>query len=210
MPSGSARSTAVTSIPTRGNYSTYLETKAARIEAQGNRDAKLAKRMEAELEWVRSSPKARQAKNKARLARYEEMEAEARASQKLDWTDIRIPVGPRLGNKVLEAHHLHKEFDGRVLIDDLSFTLPRNGIVGVIGPNGVGKTTLFKTIVGLEPLTSGELEVGETVKISYVDQNRSGIDPDKNLWEVVSGRPGPHDGRRDRGSEPRVRGELWL
>lgn len=173
--------------PYKGNYSTYLETKAARIEAQGNRDAKLAKRMEAELEWVRSSPKARQAKNKARLARYEEMEAEARASQKLDWTDIRIPVGPRLGNKVLEAHHLHKEFDGRVLIDDLSFTLPRNGIVGVIGPNGVGKTTLFKTIVGLEPLTSGELEVGETVKISYVDQNRSGIDPDKNLWEVVSG-----------------------
>lgn len=172
--------------PYKGNYSTYLETKAARIEAQGNRDAKLAKRMEAELEWVRSSPKARQAKNKARLARYEEMEAEARASQKLDWTDIRIPVGPRLGKKVLEAHHLHKEFDGRVLIDDLSFTLPRNGIVGVIGPNGVGKTTLFKTIVGLEPLTSGELEVGETVKISYVDQNRSGIDPDKNLWEVVS------------------------
>ena len=172
--------------PYKGNYSTYLETKAARIEAQGNRDAKLAKRMEAELEWVRSSPKARQAKNKARLARYEEMEAEARASQKLDWTDIRIPVGPRLGNKVLEAHHLHKEFDGRMLIDDLSFTLPRNGIVGVIGPNGVGKTTLFKTIVGLEPLTSGELEVGETVKISYVDQNRSGIDPDKNLWEVVS------------------------
>jgi len=172
--------------PYKGNYSTYLETKAARIEAQGNRDAKLAKRMEAELEWVCSSPKARQAKNKARLARYEEMEAEARASQKLDWTDIRIPVGPRLGNKVLEAHHLHKEFDGRVLIDDLSFTLPRNGIVGVIGPNGVGKTTLFKTIVGLEPLTSGELEVGETVKISYVDQNRSGIDPDKNLWEVVS------------------------
>lgn len=172
--------------PYKGNYSTYLETKAARIEAQGNRDAKLAKRMEAELEWVRSSPKARQAKNKARLARYEEMEAEARASQKLDCTDIRIPVGPRLGNKVLEAHHLHKEFDGRVLIDDLSFTLPRNGIVGVIGPNGVGKTTLFKTIVGLEPLTSGELEVGETVKISYVDQNRSGIDPDKNLWEVVS------------------------
>lgn len=172
--------------PYKGNYSTYLETKAARIEAQGNRGAKLAKRMEAELEWVRSSPKARQAKNKARLARYEEMEAEARASQKLDWTDIRIPVGPRLGNKVLEAHHLHKEFDGRVLIDDLSFTLPRNGIVGVIGPNGVGKTTLFKTIVGLEPLTSGELEVGETVKISYVDQNRSGIDPDKNLWKVVS------------------------
>ena len=172
--------------PYEGNYSTYLEKKAARLEAQGQQDARRAKKMKSELEWVRSSPKARQAKNKARLARYEEMEAEARASQKLDWTDIRIPVGPRLGNKVLEAHHLHKEFDGRVLIDDLSFTLPRNGIVGVIGPNGVGKTTLFKTIVGLEPLTSGELEVGETVKISYVDQNRSGIDPDKNLWEVVS------------------------
>ncbi len=172
--------------PYKGNYSTYLDTKAARIEAQGQRDERLAKRMRAELDWVRSSPKARQAKNKARLARYEEMEAEARASQKLDWTDIRIPVGPRLGNKVLEAHHLHKEFDGRVLIDDLSFSLPRNGIVGVIGPNGVGKTTLFKCITGLEPLTSGELEIGETVKISYVDQMRSGIDPDKNLWEVVS------------------------
>ena len=172
--------------PYKGNYSTYLETKAARIEAQGNRDAKLAKRMEAELEWVRSSPKARQAKNKARLARYEEMEAEARASQKLDWTDIRIPVGPRLGSKVLVAEHLHKEFDGRVLIDDLSFTLPRNGIVGVIGPNGVGKTTLFKTITGLEPLDGGTLELGETVKISYVDQNRAGIDANKNLWEVVS------------------------
>ncbi len=172
--------------PYKGNYSTYLETKAARIAAQGQRDSKLAKRMEAELEWVRSSPKARQAKNKARLSRYEEMEAEARASQKLDWTDIRIPVGPRLGAKVLEAQHLHKEYDGRVLIDDLSFTLPRNGIVGVIGPNGVGKTTLFKTIVGLEPLTSGNLEVGETVKIAYVDQNREGIDPGKNLWEVVS------------------------
>ena len=172
--------------PYKGNYSTYLDTKAARIEAQGQRDERLAKRMRAELDWVRSSPKARQAKNKARLARYEEMEAEARASQKLDFTDIRIPVGPRLGSKVLEAHHLHKEFDGRVLIDDLSFSLPRNGIVGVIGPNGVGKTTLFKCITGLEPLTSGELEIGETVKISYVDQMRSGIDPDKNLWEVVS------------------------
>ena len=172
--------------PYKGNYSTYLDTKAARIEAQGQRDERLAKRMRAELDWVRSSPKARQAKNKARLARYEKMEAEARASQKLDYTDIRIPVGPRLGSKVLEAHHLHKEFDGRVLIDDLSFSLPRNGIVGVIGPNGVGKTTLFKCITGLEPLTSGELEIGETVKISYVDQMRSGIDPDKNLWEVVS------------------------
>ena len=172
--------------PYKGNYSTYLETKAARIAAQGQRDERLAKRMAAELDWVRSSPKARQAKNKARLARYEEMEAEARASQKLDYTDIRIPVGPRLGAKVLVAEHLHKEFDGRVLIDDLSFTLPRNGIVGVIGPNGVGKSTLFKCICGLEELTSGNLEIGETVKISYVDQNRAGIDPDKNLWEVVS------------------------
>lgn len=172
--------------PYKGNYSTYLETKAARVAAQGQRDERLAKRMASELEWVRSSPKARQAKNKARLARYEEMEAEARASQKLDYTDIRIPVGPRLGSKVLVAEHLHKEFDGRVLIDDLSFTLPRNGIVGVIGPNGVGKSTLFKCICGLEPLTSGNLEIGETVKISYVDQGREGIDPDKNLWEVVS------------------------
>ena len=173
--------------PYKGNYSTYLETKAARIEAQGQRDAKLAKRMASELEWVRSSPKARQAKNKARLARYEEMEAEARASQKLDWTDIRIPVGPRLGAKVLEVEHLHKEFDGRVLIDDLSFTLPRAGIVGVIGPNGVGKSTLFKMIIGEEQPTSGTIELGETVKISYVDQGRAGIDPDKSLWEVVSG-----------------------
>lgn len=173
--------------PYKGNYSTYLETKAARIAAQGQRDAKLAKRMASELEWVRSSPKARQAKNKARLARYEEMEAEARASQRLDWTDIRIPVGPRLGAKVLEVEHLHKEFDGRVLIDDLSFSLPRNGIVGVIGPNGVGKSTLFKMIIGEEKPTSGAIELGETVKISYVDQGRAGIDADKTLWEVVSG-----------------------
>ena len=173
--------------PYKGNYSTYLETKAARIAAQGQRDAKLAKRMASELEWVRSSPKARQAKNKARLARYEEMEAEARASQKLDWADIRIPVGPRLGAKVLEVEHLHKEFDGRVLIDDLSFSLPRNGIVGVIGPNGVGKSTLFKIIFGEEKPTSGAIELGETVKISYVDQGRAGIDADKTLWEVVSG-----------------------
>ena len=172
--------------PYKGNYSTYLETKAARIAAQGQRDAKLAKRMAAELEWVRSSPKARQAKNKARLARYEEMEAEARASQKLDYTDIRIPVGPRLGAKVLEVEHLHKEFDGRVLIDDLSFTLPRNGIVGVIGPNGVGKSTLFKMIVGQEEPTSGTLAVGESVKLSYVDQMREGLDAEKTLWEVVS------------------------
>ncbi len=174
-------------FPYKGNYSTYLETKAARIAAQGQSQAKLAKRMEKELEWVRSSPKARQAKSKARLERYEQMVAEANAAKKLDFTDIRIPVGPRLGSKVLVAEHLHKEFDGRVLIDDLSFELPRNGIVGVIGPNGVGKTTLFKSIVGLEPLDGGELTIGETVKISYVDQNREGIDPDKRLWEVVSG-----------------------
>lgn len=174
-------------FPYKGNYSTYLETKAKRLEAQGQQQAKLAKRMERELEWVRSSPKARQAKNKARLERYEQMEAEARQAKKLDFTEIQIPVGPRLGSKVLKAEHLHKEFDGRVLIDDLSFELPRNGIVGVIGPNGVGKTTLFKTIVGLENLTSGNLEIGETVKISYVDQNREGIDPNKKLWEVVSG-----------------------
>ena len=174
-------------FPYKGNYSTYLETKAKRLEAQGQQQAKLAKRMERELEWVRSSPKARQAKNKARLERYEQMEAEARQAKKLDFTEIQIPVGPRLGSKVLKAERLHKEFDGRVLIDDLSFELPRNGIVGVIGPNGVGKTTLFKTIVGLEDLTSGNLEIGETVKISYVDQNREGIDPDKKLWEVVSG-----------------------
>ncbi|MCI8366927.1 MAG: energy-dependent translational throttle protein EttA [Eggerthellaceae bacterium] len=174
-------------FPYKGNYSTYLETKAARIAAQGQQQAKLAKRMEKELEWVRSSPKARQAKSKARLERYEQMVTEANAAKKLDWTDIRIPAGPRLGSEVLKAEHLHKEFDGRVLIDDLSFQLPRGGIVGVIGPNGVGKTTLFKTIVGLEPLDSGTLEIGETVKISYVDQNRAGIDPETKLWEVVSG-----------------------
>lgn len=174
-------------FPYKGNYSTYLETKAARMAAQGQAQAKLAKRMERELEWVRSSPKARQAKSKARLANYDAMVAEAGKAKKLDFAEIQIPVGPRLGSKVLVAKNLHKEFDGRVLIDDLSFELPRNGIVGVIGPNGVGKTTLFKTIVGLEPLTSGELEVGETVKISYVDQNREGIDPDTKLWEVVSG-----------------------
>ncbi|MDT7512746.1 energy-dependent translational throttle protein EttA [Bifidobacterium kimbladii] len=173
--------------PYQGNYSTYLETKAKRLEVQGQKDAKLAKRLNNELEWVRSSPKARQAKNKARLERYEQMENEARNNKKLDFSEIQIPPGPRLGSKVLEAEHIHKAFGDRVLIDDLSFTLPRNGIVGVIGPNGVGKSTLFKTIVGLEPLTSGSLEVGDTVKISYVDQNREGIDPDKNLWEVVSG-----------------------
>ena len=174
-------------FPYKGNYSTYLETKTARMAAQDQAQAKLAKRMERELEWVRSSPKARQAKSKARLANYDAMVAEAGKAKKLDFAEIQIPAGPRLGSKVLVAKNLHKEFDGRVLIDDLSFELPRNGIVGVIGPNGVGKTTLFKTIVGLEPLDGGELEIGETVKIAYVDQNRAGIDPDKKLWEVVSG-----------------------
>ncbi len=172
--------------PYKGNYSTYLETKAARMAAQGQRDAKLAKRMQNELEWVRSSPKARQAKNKARLENYDRMVAEAAQSKKVDFTDIHIPVGPRLGAEVLNVEHLHKEFDGRVLIDDLSFSLPRNGIVGVIGPNGVGKSTLFKMIVGKEQPTSGELKLGETVQISYVDQNREGIDASKTLWEVVS------------------------
>lgn len=172
--------------PYKGNYSTYLETKAARLESQGQQQAKLAKRMKNELEWVRSSPKARQAKNKARLERYEQMEAEARSAKSVDFTDIIIPVGPRLGSKVLEVEHLHKQFGDRVLIDDLSFSLPRNGIVGVIGPNGVGKSTLFKMIVGKEPVSGGTLELGETVQISYVDQNREGLDPKKTLWEVVS------------------------
>lgn len=172
--------------PYKGNYSTYLETKAARMAAQGQRDAKLAKRMQAELEWVRSSPKARQAKNKARLENYDRMAAEAAQSKNVDFTEIHIPVGPRLGAEVLNVEHLHKKFDGRVLIDDLSFSLPRNGIVGVIGPNGVGKSTLFKMIVGKEQPSSGKLRLGETVKVSYVDQNREGIDPDKKLWEVVS------------------------
>lgn len=172
--------------PYKGNYSSYLETKAARLESQGQQQAKLAKRMKNELEWVRSSPKARQAKNKARLERYEQMEAEARSAKSVDFTDITIPVGPRLGSKVLEVEHLHKQFGDRALIDDLSFSLPRNGIVGVIGPNGVGKSTLFKMIVGKEPVSGGTLELGETVQISYVDQNREGLDPKKTLWEVVS------------------------
>lgn len=172
--------------PYKGNYSTYLETKAARLESQGQQQAKLAKRMKNELEWVRSSPKARQAKSKARLERYEQMEAEARSAKSVDFTEITIPVGPRLGSKVLEVEHLHKQFGDRVLIDDLSFSLPRNGIVGVIGPNGVGKSTLFKMIVGKEPVSGGTLELGETVQISYVDQNREGLDPKKTLWEVVS------------------------
>lgn len=173
-------------FPYKGNYSTYLETKAKRLAAQGQQQAKLAKRMEKELEWVRSSPKARQAKSKARLERYEQMEAEARAAKKLDFTEIQIPVGPRLGSKVLEAHNVSKSFGERVLIDDLSFTLPRNGIVGVIGPNGVGKSTLFKMIMGIEEPTSGSFKIGKTVSISYVDQNRESIDPNKRLWEVVS------------------------
>lgn len=172
--------------PYEGNYSTYLETKEKRLEVQGKKDAKLAKRLKEELEWVRSSAKGRQAKSKARLARYEEMAAEAERTRKLDFEEIQIPPGPRLGNQVLEATNLKKGFDGRTLIDGLSFTLPRNGIVGVVGPNGVGKSTLFKTIVGLEPLDGGTLKVGETVKISYVDQNRANIDPEKTLWEVVS------------------------
>ena len=172
--------------PYEGNYSTYLETKEKRLQVQGQKDAKLAKRLKEELEWVRTSPKGRQAKSKARLERYEEMAAEAERSRKLDFEEIQIPPGPRLGNIVIEASNLRKGFGDRVLIDGLSFSLPRNGIVGVIGPNGVGKTTLFKTIVGLEPLDGGELTIGETVKLSYVDQNRAGIDPDKTLWEVVS------------------------
>lgn len=172
--------------PYEGNYSTYLEKKRSRLEVQGKKDAKLAKRLSEELDWVRSNAKGRQAKSKARLARYEEMAAEAEKTRKLDFEEIQIPPGPRLGNVVIEAENLQKGFDGRSLINGLSFSLPRNGIVGVIGPNGVGKSTLFKTIVGLEPLDGGTLKVGETVKISYVDQNRANIDPEKSLWEVVS------------------------
>ncbi|HEY8700930.1 MAG TPA: energy-dependent translational throttle protein EttA [Arthrobacter sp.] len=172
--------------PYEGNYSTYLEKKRARLEVQGKKDAKQAKRLTEELEWVRSNAKGRQTKSKARLARYEEMAAEADRTRKLDFEEIQIPPGPRLGGLVLEARNLQKGFDDRTLIDGLSFTLPRNGIVGVIGPNGVGKSTLFKTIVGLEPLDGGELKIGDSVKISYADQNRGGIDPNKTLWEVVS------------------------
>jgi len=172
--------------PYEGNYSTYLEKKAERMNVQGRKDAKLAKRLSEELEWVRSNAKGRQAKSKARLARYEEMVTEAERTRKLDFEEIQIPVGPRLGAQVIEAKKLHKSFGERVLIDDLTFTLPRNGIVGVIGPNGVGKTTLFKTIVGFESLDGGDLRVGETVDISYVDQSRGGIDPNKTLFEVVS------------------------
>ncbi|GAC00546.1 putative ABC transporter ATP-binding protein [Gordonia namibiensis NBRC 108229] len=172
--------------PYEGNYSTYLEKKAERLEVQGKKDQKLQKRLKEELAWVRSGSKARQTKNKARLARYEEMAAEAEKTRKLDFEEIQIPTPPRLGDVVVEVSHLDKGFEGRVLIKDLSFTLPRNGIVGVIGPNGVGKTTLFKTIVGLEEPDSGTVKVGETVKLSYVDQTRANIDPKKNVWEVVS------------------------
>ena len=172
--------------PYQGNYSTYLEKKAERLEVVGRKDAKLQKRLKEELAWVRSGAKARQAKSKARLQRYEEMAAEAEQYKKLDFEEIQIPTPPRLGNVVVEVDHLTKGFNGRTLIKDLSFTLPRNGIVGVIGPNGVGKTTLFKTIVGLEKPDSGTVRVGETVKLSYVDQNRENIDPNKTVWEVVS------------------------
>jgi ATP-binding cassette ChvD family protein len=172
--------------PYEGNYSTYLEKKGQRLDVQGKKDAKLAKRLKEELEWVRSNAKGRQVKSKARLARYEEMAAEAERTRKLDFDEIQIPAGPRLGSIVIDAKKLEKRFGDRSLISNLSFNLPPNGIVGVIGPNGVGKTTLFKTIVGLEPLDGGTLKIGETVKISYVDQSRSNIDPEKTLWEVVS------------------------
>ena len=172
--------------PYEGNYSTYLDTKAQRLKIEGQKDAKRAKRLAEELEWVRTNAKGRQAKSKARLARYEEMAAEAEKARKLDLEEIQIPMGPRLGNIVVEVDHLTKGFDDRLLIDDLSFSLPRNGIVGVIGPNGAGKTTLFKMILGLEKPDSGNIKVGETVSISYVDQSRAGIDPKKSLWEVVS------------------------
>ena len=172
--------------PYEGNYTTYLETKEARMKIEGQKDVKRAKRLKEELEWVRMNAKGRQTKSKARLARYEEMAAEADKTRKLDFEEIQIPPGPRLGDIVVECQNLVKGFDDRILIDDLSFTLPRNGIVGVIGPNGAGKTTLFKTILGMEKPDSGLVKVGETVKISYVDQSRGGIDPKKSLWEVVS------------------------
>ena len=172
--------------PYEGNYSTYLETKAARLKVEGQKDVKRRRRLEEELEWVRSSPRARQAKSRARLQRYEEMAAEADKNRKLDFEEIQIPPGPRLGSQVVEVSNLSKGFGDRMLIEDLSFSLPPNGLVGVIGPNGVGKTTLFKMIVGEEKPDSGEIRVGDTVRISYVDQLRSGIDPNKNVWEVIS------------------------
>jgi ATP-binding cassette ChvD family protein len=172
--------------PYEGNYSTYLETKASRIKIEGQKDAKRRKRLEDELEWVRSSPRARQAKSRARLERYEEMAAEADASRKLDFEEIQIPPGPRLGRQVVEAAGLTKGYGDRVLMEDLSFSLPQGGIVGVIGPNGVGKTTLMKMIIGEEQPDAGTIKVGDTVQISYVDQNRARIAPDKNVWEVIS------------------------
>jgi len=173
--------------PYEGNYSTYLEKKQERLQVAGKKDAKLSKRLADELEWVRSSPKAKQTKSKARLSRYEEMAAEADKTRKLDFEEIQIPPGPRLGDIVLEAKNISKGFEGRKLFSDLSFSLPRNGIVGIIGPNGVGKSTLFKCITGMHELDSGDLKIGKTVSISYVDQSREGIDPNKSLWEVVSG-----------------------
>ena len=172
--------------PYEGNYSTYLEKKQQRLEVQGKKDAKLSRRLKDELEWVRQNAKGRQTKSKSRLARYEEMAAEAEKTKKLDFEEIQIPSGPRLGSIVIDAKALTKGFGDRVLIGDLSFTMPRGGIVGIIGPNGVGKTTLFKTIVGLEQADAGEVKVGETVKLSYVDQNRENLDSTKTVWETVS------------------------
>jgi ATP-binding cassette ChvD family protein len=172
--------------PYEGNYSTYLETKASRLKIEGQKDAKRRKLLEDELEWVRSNPRARQAKSRARLQRYEEMAAEADARRKVDFEEIQIPPGPRLGRQVVETNDLAKGFGDRMLIEDLSFSLPQGGIVGIIGPNGVGKTTLMKVIIGDEQPDSGSITVGDTVQISYVDQNRSRIDPDKNVWEVIS------------------------
>jgi ATP-binding cassette ChvD family protein len=172
--------------PYQGNYSTYLEKKQERLKVEGAKDIKLRKRLEDELEWVRSSPKARQAKSKSRLERYEEMASDADKTRKMDFEEIQIPPGPRLGNQVVEVKDLSKGFGDKLLIDKLSFTLPRNGIVGIIGPNGVGKTTLFKMLLGNEKPDSGEIKIGDTVKVAYVDQGRTGIDPKKSVWEVVS------------------------
>ncbi|MEP6697989.1 MAG: ATP-binding cassette domain-containing protein, partial [Pseudonocardiales bacterium] len=173
--------------PYEGNYTTYLETKQARLKVEGARDAKRQRQLAQELEWVRSNPKARQAKSKARLQRYEELATEAERGRKLDFEEIQIPTGPRLGNLVIESKGLAKGFDGRSLIADLSFSLPRGGIVGVIGPNGVGKTTLFKMVVGEEHPDAGDLAIGETVKLSYVDQSRSQLAGDKTIFEAISG-----------------------
>jgi ATPase subunit of ABC transporter with duplicated ATPase domains len=172
--------------PYEGNYSTYLETKQSRLKVEGQKDAKRKRLLAQELEWVRSNPKARQAKNKARVARYEELAAEAERARPRDLEEIQIPPGPRLGNVVIQANHLFKGFDDRLLIEDLTFDLPRGGIVGIIGPNGVGKTTLFKTVIGEEEPDKGTVTIGDTVKIAYVDQSRSGLDPKKNVWEVIS------------------------